>query len=150
MKSRCWQMCWLPGQAGRAGAVPAQRHDGDRVAGRPALDARAERGDRGRTSRARDGGRGDPGVHVAVEDVQVGAADADVGDGDVDLPGPGLGRFGLADGDRAGAPVHSLEHGSLSLCVDCGSREGRSVDDAPVRPAAAAPAVQVDAQYADR
>ena len=85
MKSRFWQMCWLP--ARQPGQVPSQR-SGMTVTGSPTLhagDPVTDRGDRAAHLVADDGRDLDPGVHVAVEDVQVGAAEAGIGNLDLHL-----------------------------------------------------------------
>ena len=73
----------------------SQRHHGDRVADLPAGDAGADSATRAGHLVAEDGGVRDPGVHVAVEDVQVGAADAGVGDVDLDVAGRRRDAFAL-------------------------------------------------------
>jgi len=75
--------------AGRAGVVPAQRHHGDRVTGPPALHAGADAQDPAGHLVPEDSRGGDPGVHVAVEDVQIGAADTGVGGCQFHLSGAG-------------------------------------------------------------
>lgn len=88
-------------EAGRAGVVPAQRHHSDRVPGRPAVHAGADADDPAGHLVPQDGGCGHPGVHVAVEDVQVGAADADIGGRELHLAGTRGG--GLGEGGVQGA-----------------------------------------------
>ena len=80
MKSRFWQMWVLP--ARHAGHVPSQASGitVTRVADRPAGDAVAEGGDGAAHLVPEHQGRLHPGVHVAVQDVQVGAAEPGVRD----------------------------------------------------------------------
>ena len=80
------------GRRGRRGRSPSQRSGITVTAspGVPALDTRADANDPAGHLVPEDGGRVDPGVHVAVEDVQVGAADADERGGDLHLAGAGL------------------------------------------------------------
>src|SRR6185312_12307950 len=95
----------VPGTAGRAGAAPGERHHRDRVADPVSFDTLADRGDPAGHLVAEHGRSAHQRVHVAVEDVQVGATDAGVGDVDAHLPGTGRGEHGIVDDNRAGSGV---------------------------------------------
>ena len=104
-----WQMCWCP--ARHAGHVPAplQRHHRDGVADLPGVDPGSDLGDASGHLMAKNCRHGHALIHVPMEDVKVGSADAGVCHVDADLPRPGgLGvRRGDVDGvatDVAGGP----------------------------------------------
>jgi len=92
--------------------VPArvERHDRHRVPGRPVVDTRAERRNRARHLVSQDGGHANALIHRAVEDMQVGAADAAVRDLYLYLPGRGFNRPALAQGNGSVARVECRSH----------------------------------------
>ena len=100
----------VAGEAGGTGSVPGQRHDGDGVADAPPLDAVADRGDRAAHLVAEHEGLLDAGVHVAVQDVQVGAAQSDVRNAQLHLARPGRRGLGLCDRDGRVARVCGGQH----------------------------------------
>ena len=100
----------MPRTAGRAGVVPAQRHHRDRVTGPPALHPRPDPHHPAGHLMPQDGGRTHPGIHVAVEDMQIGTADT----------------------DKGGSQLHLTRARSRSIrrepCPECGrKRNGRRV-----------------------
>ena len=106
-----WQMCWWP--ARQAGQVPHHSR-GITVTGSPTVprvDAWSDLGDASGHLVAENGGQGDALIHVSVQDVQVGPADAGEGHVDPDLSrswGP-LSHGGDVDGvitDVAGGCGH--------------------------------------------
>ena len=74
-----------------------ERHHRDAVSDRPVGHTLPERGDRARHLVAEHGGQRHTGVHGAVEDVQVGAADPGVGDLDRNLSFPWIARVEVVD-----------------------------------------------------
>ncbi len=103
----------VSGETGRAGSIPRERHDGHAVADAPPAHALAERGDRAAHLVAEDEGGRDAGIHVAVQDVQIRAAQSRVGDGDLHLTGC-RGHSGcLGDPDRAIAHITRCQHREL-------------------------------------
>jgi len=96
---RLWQICAFP--ASQAGHLPAgvQRADDDRVtdghAGHPVAQGRNP----ARHLVPDDPVLADTGVHVAVEDVHIGAADADEGDIHRHLARSGFARCDGLDGE---------------------------------------------------
>ena len=75
----------VAGQARGTRPTPTQRHDGHRVAHGPPGDVRTQLGDPTGHLVPDHRWRGDPLIHGAVQDVQVGAADAGVRDVDAYL-----------------------------------------------------------------
>ena len=100
------------GAARARGAVAArdERHDGRRVADRPALDAVADRRDAAGHLVAEHGRHRHARVHRAVEDVEVGAADPGVGDLELHLARRRRRRLGVDHLERAVADVASGIH----------------------------------------
>jgi hypothetical protein len=98
--------------AGRTVTTPVQRHDGDWVAGLPAVNAVAEFGDSSGHFVADDAWRIDARVHIAVIDVQVGAADSGVRN--VDPHESGAGRFG---GDGLQPQSSGAGVGDAGICA---------------------------------
>jgi hypothetical protein len=70
------------------------------------------------------GWRPDPGVHVAVIDVQVSAADPGVGDIDLHLAGPGRGYGRVSQPDGSVACIEKLAHVSVLKQEDASSNVG--------------------------
>ena len=85
----------VAGQAGGAGAAPLEGHHRDGVADLPRVDARSDLGDASGHLMTKDSWHGDALIHVPVQDVEVGPADAGKGHVDPDLSMPwGLMRHG--------------------------------------------------------
>ena len=92
--------------------APVQGHDGDWVTGLPTVDAVAEFGDPSGHFVADDAWRIDARVHIAVIDMQVGAADSGVGN--VDPHESGAGRFG---GDGLQTQSSGAGLGDAGICA---------------------------------
>ena len=73
---------FVTGKAGRAGAAMVKRPDDDTLADRDVLNSGTDRRDGARHFMPDDSFKADAGVHIAVEDVHVGAADPAIGDPD--------------------------------------------------------------------
>jgi len=105
-----------------------QRTDDDGIAIVQPLDAGADGGDTARHLVPDDAVVADAGVHVAVEDMHVGAADADEGHVDRHLAGARLGGGDRFDGE---VPVPAVEgcllgHGKGSQWMAKGARRAQS------------------------
>src|SRR6185437_7730707 len=96
----------VPGLAGGALTAPVQGHDRDAVSRLPSFGVVAEFGDDPGHLVSDNGGRADAGVHVAVIDVQVGAADPGIGDIDPDMSGRWLLGQARLEPQRARSLVH--------------------------------------------
>ena len=96
--------------AGRAGAIPAQRHDCHRITDAPTLNLVADGRDRSAHLVTDDLRRRYPGVQVAMQDVQVGAAQPGVGHGYLDLSGSWRVGVVLLDPNVAMACVMCGQH----------------------------------------
>ena len=86
----------VSGAAGRTVAAPVERPDRDPVAGTEGGHAGTGLFDHAGHFVADGLRNSDPLIHLAVEDVQIGSADAAVGDPDPDLPLAGFGGCDVA------------------------------------------------------
>jgi hypothetical protein len=104
----------VAGPAGGTPTAPHQRHHRDRVTDLPAgVDPGAECRDPAGGLVAEDGGGRHPGVHVALPDVQVGAADAGVRHIDLDLPGTGGFGHTVLDDEPLVSGIERCAHGAV-------------------------------------
>ena len=102
MKLRWWHRCWCP--AWHAGHVPSQS-SGITVTRSPTSVVTPSRGGHRAAHLVAEHQRSlDPAVHVAVHDVQVGAAEAGVGHLDLDLTRSRTGGSSLRDANGAIPP----------------------------------------------
>ena len=106
MKFRFWQMCWLPARQAGTGPVPVERHHGDRGR-RPPSRSRRRRWRRSSPliSWPKISGKRDPGIHRAVQDVQVGAAEPDVRHSDLHLTRGGRSGASLGGSRSSRSPT---------------------------------------------
>ena len=103
---------FVTGKAGRAGAAMVKRPDDDTLADRDVLNSGTDRRDGARHFMPDDSFKADAGVHIAVEDVHVGAADPAIGDPDGHLAIRRGGRCPRFNGEL---PVAAIEGGSDRL-----------------------------------